>query len=109
MRDQAMEMRDLLSNGFDVRTFGAILDAGWNYKKTLADNISNGEIKHWYSVARNAGAYGGKICGAGGGGFLLFVVKKQYRNSVRKALHDLIEIPVGYEPHGSHTIISMNN
>lgn len=107
MRDQADEMRDLLQNGFSPRKFGEILDIGWSLKRELASKISNDQIDTWYAKARQAGAYGGKLCGAGGGGFLLLVVPANRRDAVRKTLSELSEVPIGYEPHGSRVLLPL--
>ena len=70
LKGQAGRMRDVLASG-DLDGFGRMLDEAWNFKKTLAKNISNPDIDSYYAAARAAGALGGKITGAGGGGFLL--------------------------------------
>jgi D-glycero-alpha-D-manno-heptose-7-phosphate kinase len=101
MRDQAKELRALLQNGFDPKAFAGVLDAGWQLKRQLASSITNDRIDLWHRRAMEAGALGGKLCGAGGGGFLLFVVAPDRQEAVRQALSDLTEIRVGYEAHGS--------
>jgi D-glycero-alpha-D-manno-heptose-7-phosphate kinase len=70
----------LVKNELD--DFGKLLDESWKLKRSLADNISNESINNIYEEAIKAGALGGKILGAGGGGFLLFYVKPKYRNRV---------------------------
>ena len=107
MRDQAEQLRELLRNGFSPEKFGRILDAGWNIKRGLASKISNDQIDAWYETALKAGAYGGKLCGAGGGGFLLFVVPKERRQALRQALPELSEVPIGYEPLGSRVLLPL--
>ncbi|MCZ6593950.1 MAG: GHMP kinase [Bacteroidetes bacterium] len=107
MRSHAHQLRELISNGhFDTLEFGRILDETWQLKRTLADTISNIEIDQWYGHAIESGATGGKICGAGGGGFLLFVAPRERHNGIRKALGGLTEIEVGLEVHGSEILIS---
>jgi D-glycero-alpha-D-manno-heptose-7-phosphate kinase len=101
MRDQAKELRALLQNGFAPKAFAGVLDAGWQLKRQLASSITNDRIDLWHRRAMEAGALGGKLCGAGGGGFLLFVVAPDRQEAVRQALSDLTEIRVGYEAHGS--------
>jgi len=67
-------LAETLKSDFDndnIDTLGAILHAGWSYKKELSCNISNGAIDHWYETALRHGAQGGKVLGAGNGGFLL--------------------------------------
>ena len=72
----------------------------------LASNISNEQIDLSYNRAMAAGAEGGKLCGAGSGGFLMFVVRPENRERVREALSDLTHVPVGYEVHGSRVLQS---
>jgi D-glycero-alpha-D-manno-heptose-7-phosphate kinase len=102
MREHAIELQKLCCDGgFDINKFGRILDEGWQLKRQLASKISTEEIDRWYSTALHAGADGGKLCGAGGGGFLLFVAPPDKQCAVRDALRDLIQVPVGHEVHGS--------
>jgi D-glycero-alpha-D-manno-heptose-7-phosphate kinase len=106
MRDHAEQLRDLVSNGhFHPLEFGQILDQTWHLKRRLASSITNDQIDTWYCRAMHAGAAGGKICGAGGGGFLLFIVRPENRADVRQALGDLMEVQVGYEVHGSQVLL----
>jgi D-glycero-alpha-D-manno-heptose-7-phosphate kinase len=84
--------------------FGEILDLTWRLKRGLASTITTDQIDCWYNRAQQAGAYGGKLCGAGGGGFLLFIVAPEKQDAVRAALAGLIEVPVRYEVHGSHVV-----
>ena len=78
MRDQALELSKLIdSDKFSPTKFGSLLHEGWLLKQTLASKISNSEIKKAYSIARDAGALGGKISGAGGGGFLNIIALKE--------------------------------
>ena len=96
MREQAYRLQALLHNGqCEPEEFGRILDEGWQLKRQLASTISNDSIDTSYRLARQAGAVGGKLCGAGGGGFLLFVVPLQCQDAVRQALSDLNEVPIG--------------
>ncbi len=105
MRDHARDLRDFVCNGFSPEGLGEILDAGWRLKRGLASKITNPQIDAWYARALDAGAWGGKLCGAGGGGFLLLVVPTERRAAVRTALTGLIEISVGYEPQGSRVLL----
>lgn len=109
IREHAMNLRDLVSNGcFTPQKFGAILHGGWELKRGLASAISNNSIDGWYQKALAAGAFGGKLCGAGGGGFLLIVAPPDRQPAVRAALQDLMEVTIGYEPHGSRVLMSVN-
>jgi len=102
MRDHAIQLQKLSSNGvFDIREFGVILDEGWRLKRNLASKITTSEIDEWYRLAMDAGAEGGKLCGAGGGGFLLFLVKPEQQEAVSAALRCLRQVPVAPEVHGS--------
>jgi D-glycero-alpha-D-manno-heptose-7-phosphate kinase len=102
MRGHARELQELTADGrVDVARFGSILHESWLLKRSLASKISNNEIDRWYELAMDAGAYGGKLCGAGGGGFLLFIVRPECQTTVRRALAELKEVPVAPEVHGS--------
>lgn len=106
MREHARRLHGLVSNGhFSIDAFGQVLDDTWQLKRQLAHTISNQRIDEWYELAMGAGASGGKICGAGGGGFLLVVAKAEHQGSVRQALKDLQEIRIGHEVHGSQVIL----
>lgn len=101
MREMAAECRDaLLTISEDLRSFGAIVDAGWRAKRSLASKISSPQIDHCYARALEAGALGGKIAGAGGGGFLYLVVPLEFQARVRAKLPDMVDVPVKYEPRG---------
>ena len=104
MRGHALQLKSLVSSGFNMIDFGRVLDDTWQLKRELASKITNEEVDAWYSKARDAGALGGKLCGAGGGGFLLFIVPPEYQEAVREALADLSEITVGYEAQGSRLL-----
>jgi D-glycero-alpha-D-manno-heptose-7-phosphate kinase len=109
MRDQAQELHDLLDGGsLDIPRMGSILDEGWQLKAQLASSITNSAIDERYAAALNAGALGGKLCGAGGGGFLLFIVPPDRQPSVRRALQDLTEMVALPEVHGSRVVIPFN-
>ncbi len=106
MRDHAQQLQALVSNGqLDVVDFGRVLDEGWQLKRELASTITTTQIDDWYQRAIEAGAVGGKLCGAGGGGFLLFVVEPERQASVRAAMSDLMEVPIRHEVHGSQIIV----
>ena len=107
MRDHACQLQVLMHDGFDPLAFGRVLDETWQLKRELANGITNSQIDIWYRRAKEAGALGGKVCGAGGGGFLLFIVPLECQDSVRRALGNLIEIPITYETQGSHLLLSL--
>jgi len=106
MRDQSYELAALLRNGNRTAAdIGALLDRGWQLKRGLANGVTNSEIDDWYSRARSGGALGGKLCGAGGGGFLMFLVEPTRQDAVRAALGDLKEVSVRHEVHGSQILL----
>ena len=91
MKELVPELRETLSSGVDLNRVGEILHNGWILKRSLTKIISNGVIDSYYEKARSAGALGGKLLGAGGGGFLLLYVEKQNRERVIKSLKELSE------------------
>lgn len=105
IRDQALEVYGRLHAGpFDLRALGRELESGWQWKRELASTISNQEIDRWYETARRAGAEGGKLCGAGGGGFLLFMAPPEKHAAIREALSELQPMAVSPEPRGSQLL-----
>ncbi len=103
LRDLA---RDLRAAFLDRRLaqVGEILDAGWAIKRRLAPGVTTPEIDAWYARARAAGAIGGKLLGAGGGGFLLLFASPRDHNAILAALPELRPVPFRFEPHGSRII-----
>jgi len=104
----AQELRDALAAN-DLGSFGEILHCGWLEKKTLASGISNSRIDEWYERARQCGAIGGKITGAGGGGFLLLYALPERHEEILQALPELRPVPFGFEPQGSKIIYVEEN
>lgn len=104
MKDLCADLIETLRTSRSLNDFGEILHQGWLLKKSLVQEISNDTINDYYEKARSAGAIGGKLLGAGGGGFLLFYVEPQNQNSVRQALSTLPELPFQFEPQGSKVI-----
>lgn len=90
---------ELLAGNIDA--LGEILHEGWMLKKSLTEEISNPRIDHYYGLALKNGALGGKLLGAGGGGFLLFYVKPSKKGSLRRALKGLGEYLVGFDDIGT--------
>ena len=101
MKGLVEPLREILSKGDDLRQVGEILHEGWMMKKSLTMEISTSAIDNNYIAARNAGAIGGKILGAGGGGFLLFYVEQDKQEAVVKALPNLSHIKMGFDTSGS--------
>lgn len=92
----------LIKNSLD--DFGRLLHEGWMMKKGLANGITNPVIDAYYDTGIAAGALGGKVLGAGGGGFLLFYCPQNKQARVRHALKKLKEVPFSFEPQGSKII-----
>lgn len=88
LKDQAIDMKRALLVG-DTREFGALLDAGWHSKKAMADEISNPLIDEMYQEAKKAGAIGGKVSGAGGGGFMTFYCENGQKHKVAERLSQM--------------------
>lgn len=103
MTDLARQMRESLLAG-NLDDFGRILDENWRKKKELASKISNDNIDKYYEIAMDNGALGGKLLGAGGGGFLLFYCPKDKQLRLKSALSDLIELPFEMENEGTRVI-----
>ena len=102
--DEAYE--SLVSKDFD--SFGKLLDYTWQLKRGLNNNISNNTIDNIYNEAKDVGAYGGKLLGAGGGGFMLFYIKKELQDKLRGRLKNLLEIPFKFDEEGSKIIYKTN-
>ena len=105
IKQMVHEAKKFLANG-DFDAFGLLLHESWMLKKSLADSITNGAIDDMYALARRSGAIGGKITGAGGGGFLLLYVPYEKQLSVRKALCGLRELPFRLESDGTKVIFN---
>ena len=101
MVDEAI---NILQNSKNIDTFGELLHEGWMEKKSLGTEISTAAIDSIYDLAKSSGAIGGKLIGAGGGGFLLLFAKPEAQNDIRSSLKGLTEIPFKFEEKGS-TII----
>lgn len=95
----------LSDSGKDIKDFGALLKEGWEYKKSLSTNVSNTEIDTIYNAALNEGAIGGKILGAGGGGFILFFAPPDKHIQIIKKLAHLTYVPFKFEFDGSTVVL----
>jgi len=107
IKDIGLEIGDSIVQG-NLRRFGELLDIHWQTKRQLSRAISNPRIDAWYELAKSNGALGGKICGAGGGGFLMLYCeqgKAQLRNVMRKA--GLRELNFRFEFEGSKVMFDM--
>ncbi len=99
------EAQDILENKErNLDDFGRLLDKTWKLKRQIGDEISKPYIDDLYENAIKAGALGGKLLGAGGGGFLLFYVTKDKQESVRNAISNLMEVPFNFENDGTRVI-----
>ncbi len=103
----ARKMHNELSRN-RISEFGMLLHENWNLKKSLAPSISSDTIDRWYKKAIRLGAEGGKILGAGGGGFLLLYAKPKYQRAILNALPNLRAIPFEFENQGSKIIFVEN-
>ncbi|MCK4532049.1 MAG: GHMP kinase [Candidatus Aenigmarchaeota archaeon] len=103
MRDLSFELKESLMKK-DITRFGELLHKNWEYKKRLASGITNPLIDRHYNLALKSGALGGKVLGAGGGGFLLFYCEQKRQNLLIKNLESLRHVPFRFENHGTRTV-----
>jgi D-glycero-alpha-D-manno-heptose-7-phosphate kinase len=108
MTQLAGELRDALVDN-DLDGFGETLHQGWMEKRKLANGISNPKIDRWYEIARQQGAIGGKVLGAGGGGFLLLYSPPENFPDIMRALPELKPVGIKFEPQGSKIIYVEEN
>jgi D-glycero-alpha-D-manno-heptose-7-phosphate kinase len=101
MKELVSPLREVLSSGKNLNLFGEILHQGWELKRTLTDGITSSEIDEYYEKARKAGALGGKLLGAGGGGFLLFYVEPKFQKAVIQELSNLYYLKTGFDSEGT--------
>lgn len=94
----------LLNSRKDIKVFGKLLNETWQIKRTLSSIVSNPKIDELYTRALSCGALGGKIIGAGSGGFLLLFVPPSHRAKVRKEFNKLVYVPFKFESEGSQII-----
>jgi len=106
-------MKAMVKLAFDLRAefqsnsisaFGEILHENWLLKKSISESISSPQIDVWYDRARAAGAGGGKLLGAGSGGFMVFHAPVERHDAIRHSLSDLREVKFGFDPQGSRII-----
>jgi D-glycero-alpha-D-manno-heptose-7-phosphate kinase len=111
MLDMVYEAENILSDSSEyefIKNFGNLLHESWVLKKKLSSKISNSQIDESYEIAMKNGAWGGKLCGAGSGGFLAFFAPRENHDNIRKALKNLLEVNFKFENQGS-TIIYMKD
>jgi D-glycero-alpha-D-manno-heptose-7-phosphate kinase len=104
MRDLAAAMRDSLTGAGDMDEFARLLHEGWELKRSLGFGISMNQVDEWYQAARKAGAQGGKLLGAGGGGFLLVMAPPDRHEAIREALGRPRELKFEIDKRGSRVI-----
>lgn len=105
MKALAFEAEKVLTDSSrDIDDFGRLLDKSWQLKKQTGKNISNSDLDALYERGIKAGALGGKVLGAGGGGFLVFYVQPQQQQALRKAMKDLLYVPFGFENTGTQIV-----
>lgn len=113
--DKTLQLKDMLALVDDaekvlcdkdasLNEFGRLLDTTWKLKRGTGAKVSNGSIDELYSKAMNAGALGGKLLGAGGGGFLLFYCEKEKQESLKKAMERLMIVPFNFENGGTQVL-----
>ncbi len=107
IKEIGREIKGALERG-DLNRFGWLLDQHWRVKKNLSDKVSNGEIDAWYETARANGALGGKVMGAGGGGFFMFYCPDGNKSRLREALsgEGLRELRIGIDFEGSKVLVN---
>lgn len=105
MREMVDESVAQLTGKGDLGDFGELLDESWSLKRTLSSKVSSPVLDEIYLAAKSAGALGGKILGAGGGGFMLFFVKPEKQKKVKERLKKLLRVPFSFENEGSRIIL----
>ena len=101
MKDLVDAFRDIINSGSNINKLGEILDHSWKLKKSLSSDISNDKINGYYKNALQSGAIGGKLLGAGGGGFLLILANSEDHNKIKSALSDLFYMPFKFDQGGT--------
>jgi len=98
------DAQNILTGKGDLNEFGRLLDVSWQLKRGITNEITTESIDHLYAAAMAAGALGGKLLGAGGGGFLLLYVEPERQNDVRQALSSLMQVPFSFENDGTRVL-----
>ena len=94
----------LTNHSLNLDLFGELLNDQWKIKRSLTNKISNKDIDLIYELGIDSGAIGGKLLGAGGGGFMLFYVPKKFQNKVKKNLGDKLYVPFRFDFTGSKIV-----
>ena len=114
---QLMRMQQMVEEGLEIfanssvpiSAFGKLLHEAWQAKRSLSNMVTTPEIDGIYEAARDAGAIGGKLLGAGGGGFMLLFAKPEYHAAIRERLKTLIHVPFEFEESGSRVVLYQPN
>ena len=108
MKDMVEEAEKILcfEKNNDINEFGKLLNESWMLKKSLSKGISNSKIDNIYNLGIKSGALGGKILGAGGGGFIIFYAEEEYHNKIIEALNSLVHVPFKFENEGANILYS---
>jgi D-glycero-alpha-D-manno-heptose-7-phosphate kinase len=104
LRDMVDEGVSILAGGGDITRFGALLHEAWEAKRSLSGQVSNSDVDGYYQAARTAGAIGGKLMGAGGGGFMVLFVPPSRQAAVRETFSRLLHVPFNLEFSGSQIV-----
>ncbi|TML16353.1 MAG: kinase [Actinobacteria bacterium] len=104
MKDLTDEAVTIFSTGVDLKAFGYLLHEAWEAKRSLSAQVSNSDVDDIYRIARSNGASGGKLLGAGGGGFFLVFAAPDRHHAIRQALSKLVFVPFRFEFSGSQVI-----
>jgi len=94
----------ILTSNCDINDFGRLLHESWQIKRSLTKSISNDNIDEIYQTAMKNGAIGGKLLGAGGGGFVLLYVEPEKQDKVKHSLSNLLHVPFNFENNGSRVL-----
>jgi D-glycero-alpha-D-manno-heptose-7-phosphate kinase len=114
--DYLSQMKNLVDDAYKVITspnknlceFGELLNETWRLKQELSNEVSNSQIEELYDIVLKSGGVGGKLCGAGGGGFMLFFVEPENKAKVIKALKNYLLVPFNFDFDGSKIIVYNN-
>jgi len=115
MKDKVVYLKEILllvdeaekilcDSSKSIDELGVLLGETWKIKRSMGSNITNSTIDDVYSTGISAGALGGKLLGAGGGGFILFYCQKEKQNELRKKLNNMVEVPFTFEDKGTHIL-----
>jgi len=98
------EALKILNGNNSLLDFGRLLNESWQIKRSLTSKITTPEIDTIYETAIRAGAVGGKLLGAGGGGFIILFARPEEQSKIKEKLHSLLHVPFRFETYGSHII-----